>query len=377
MAFNSFYRGKKVLVTGDTGFKGSWLVSWLLQLGADVYGLGLEPQTQPSLFEILQLKERINHTTLDIRNAEKQRKYIDKIKPDVIFHLAAQALVRLSYEIPLETLDTNFMGTANLLHAIEEAKYSTEGPCVLVVITSDKCYENREVDEPYSEIDRMGGHDIYSASKGATELLVSSWRRSFFQSSNGSAPHVLMASCRAGNVIGGGDWSKDRIMVDSIQALVNNKNIRVRNPDSVRPWQHVQEPLSGYLQVGAELGSNLNDWKKYATSWNFGPGSDSEQTVGKLCDRIISSWGTGSWEHLSQENAAHEAKLLRLSVDKAKKHLEWQGVWDFEKTIEETVLWYKLAYESNYGHKVMFDKTQSQIEEYTNDAVLKSLRWTN
>lgn len=376
MPFKSFYDSKKVLVTGDTGFKGSWLVTWLMQLGAEVHGFGLLPNTDPSLFEILRLEKEINHRILDIRDPEKVQQCIKDIRPDVVFHLAAQSLVRLSYSIPLETLDTNFMGMANLLDAIGKAGYTSANPCVVVVITSDKCYENRETYNAYREEDQMGGHDIYSVSKGAVELLVSSWRRSFFTPSDGSSPAILTATCRAGNVIGGGDWAADRVVADSIKMLVRGEPIRVRNPNSIRPWQHVQEPLSGYLHVGAVLGTDREKRSEYLTAWNFGPGRDSERTVGELCDVIVRHWDGGSWEHTPEESALHEAQFLKLSIDKAWHYLGWHPVWDFDKAVEQTVLWYRLAHDCSYDSETMLQKTRAQIEQYMNDAASQSLEWT-
>jgi CDP-glucose 4,6-dehydratase len=375
MPFGSFYKGKKVLVTGDTGFKGSWLASWLTLLGAETYGLGLEPDTKPSLFKILRLDKQIKHTVLDIRDGAKLYRYIRKVRPDVVFHLAAQAIVRLSYQIPIETLNTNFMGTANLLYAIQKAGYTTRKPCAIVVVTSDKCYENMEMSRPYCEDDRVGGHDIYSASKGAVELLVSSWRRSFFELSDDSAQSVFMASCRAGNVIGGGDWAMDRIVPDCIKSLISNKPIQIRNPQSIRPWQNVLEPLSGYLLVGALLGQNQKDKKFCCSAWNFGPGEESERRVQELCDAIIRYWGSGSAVHVPTNDNKHEARWLKLSTDKAKQLLKWRPVWDFEKAVEQTVSWYRLANECNYDSQEMSLKMRSKIELFIGDAAKKSIPW--
>ncbi len=375
MPFNSYFRGKKVLITGDTGFKGSWLVHWLTTLGAEVHGLGLEPDTEPSLFKVLGLEERIQHVTMDIREPETLRQHLKSLRPEIVFHLAAQSLVRLSYRVPLETLETNFMGTANLLQAVSATGYTQEDPCVLVVVTSDKCYENREVYSAYGEDDPMGGHDIYSTSKGATELLVSAWRRAFFSPADNSPPAIFLATCRAGNVIGGGDWAADRLVADSIRSLSRGSPIRVRNPGSIRPWQHVQESLSGYLLVGAMLGTSGENWAKYLGAWNFGPGIQAERTVAEVCDAIVSHWGSGSWEEIRESNPPHEARFLKLAIDKAWHHLGWKPVWDFEKTVQETVSWYRLANECGYDTETMHEKTHTQNEQYMSDAAAQSLSW--
>jgi CDP-glucose 4,6-dehydratase len=375
MPFGDFYRGKRVLITGHTGFKGSWLASWLNILGAEVSGIALEPNTDPALFNILRLEERLNHRILDIREPEPLAEHMAEVSPDVVFHMAAQPLVRLSYEIPLETLDTNLMGTAYVLRAIDRAGYGPERPCGVVVITSDKCYENCETYTAYREDEAMGGHDVYSASKGMAELLVASWRRSFY-TDGPEAPAVRLASCRAGNVIGGGDWSADRIMVDAINALMAGEPIPVRNPLSVRPWQHVLEPLSGYLQVGAALLSEDTAFNA-RTAWNFGPGRESERTVAQLCDAIVAAWGGGAWTHTPDAEAVHEARFLKLAIDKVWHYLGWQPVWDFKNTIGQTVSWYKLAHESGFETAKMRDKTREQILEYSAAAAATGLPWAD
>jgi CDP-glucose 4,6-dehydratase len=353
MPFADHYRGKKVLVTGHTGFKGSWLTEWLLALGADVCGLALEPPTEPSLFEILGLRDRMHHLTLDIRDRAGVAAYVAEQEPEVVFHLAAQPLVRRSYRRPLETLDTNVTGTANLLAAVRSA----DRPCTLVVVTTDKVYENPESGEPFREADPMGGHDLYSASKGMVELLVSSWRRSFHPP---GAP-VRIATCRAGNAIGGGDWAPDRMVVDAVAALTRGEPIPVRNPLSCRPWQHVLDPLSGYLLLGVRLGADSTG--EFRTAFNFGPGPESERSVGELCDAIVDAWGSGSWQHTSEEDPVQEAGHLTLAIDRARR-LGWQPTWDFRHTVAATVEWYRRDHETGHDPETMRALTRDQITRF-------------
>ncbi len=376
MSFGDFFRNKKILVTGDTGFKGSWLCFWLKQLGAEVYGLALEPNTIPSNFQILCLDEDIEHYTVDIRDVDSTKEIVKKIKPNIVFHLAAQALVRLSYKLPLETLETNFMGTAYLLQSIREVGYSANNPCSVVIITSDKCYENMETFYAYREGDALGGHDIYGMSKGAAELLISSWRRCFFPPLNWSVHGISLVSARAGNVIGGGDWAENRIVADCLRALAQNKEIRVRNPQSIRPWQHVLEPLSGYLQLAAEAANARGKRPELMSAYNFGPGRSSERTVEELVELVIKCWGSGSWKHTKESEAAHEAVYLKLSTDKAWHLLGWRTVWDFETSVRHTINWYKQAYTYNFETKRMRKLTAAQIEKYTVDAAKQGLHWT-
>jgi len=376
MSFGNFFYNKKVLVTGDTGFKGSWLCFWLKQLGAKVYGLALQPNTIPSNFHILQLNKDIEHHTVDIRNFDLVKETVRKIKPEVVFHLAAQALVRLSYKLPLETLETNFLGTAYLLQSICEADYSPKSPCSVVAITSDKCYENRETLHAYCEKDAMGGHDIYSASKGAMELLISSWRKSFFSPSDWLAHGVSLVSVRAGNVMGGGDWAEDRIVVDCVKFIVQNKMIEVRNPQAIRPWQHVLEPLSGYLQLAAEIGISPGKKSELVSAYNFGPDANSERTVEELVESVIRHWGRGSRKHIKEPNAVHEATYLKLSTEKAQRILGWHPTWDFETSVQQTISWYKEAYACDFNSQKMRGLTKAQLEGYTTEATKKGLRWT-
>ena len=329
MPFADLYRGKRVLLTGHTGFKGSWLAEWLLALGAEVTGLALPPPTDPALFEQLGLEKRLHHRIGDIRDLAIVREALEAARADFIFHLAAQPLVRLSYEMPVETYATNVLGTVHVLEAARLAKRS----CTVVVVSTDKCYENREWVHSYREDDAMGGYDPYSSSKGAAELAVSAYRRSYF---SGVDSPVRLASARAGNVVGGGDWAQDRILPDCIRALQDGASIPVRNKVSTRPWQHVLEPLSGYLQLGAQLHRN----PAFATAFNFGPALTSNRTVAELVKEVIKHW-TGRWEDTSDPSAVHEAKLLNLSTDKAFHFLQWQPVWNFEQTVSKAVSWYR------------------------------------
>ena len=359
-AFKNHYNGKTVLLTGHTGFKGSWLSEWLLSLGAKVVGVSLDPVDDPSLFEQLQLKERLEHHILDIRDAEKLAQLVKATQPDIVFHLAAQALVRYSYDHPIETFDTNVMGTAHVLDALRRL----DNPCEAVIITTDKCYENRERIEPYSEDDPMGGHDPYSASKGATELVVASYRRSFFDPVEyGSSHQVAVATARAGNVIGGGDWALDRIVPDCMRTLAAGRSIPVRNPQATRPWQHVLEPLAGYLQLAMRLAQaqTSEDRNVLFSGYNFGPDPSANRPVRDLVDQVLKSW-PGDWIDQSDLNAVHEAGRLNLSIDKAEHLLNWAPIWSFETAIRQTVQWYRCVLEDP---ACASELTRRQIMEYS------------
>jgi CDP-glucose 4,6-dehydratase len=338
MAMNlDFWKGKRVFLTGHTGFKGSWLSTWLLELGSEVVGLSLPPNTEPALFDQLELDKHITHHLGDIREADLVSKLIQKSQPDVVFHLAAQPLVRLSYLEPVETWNANVMGTIHVLEALRKINH----PCVGIFITTDKCYENREWIYGYRENDHLGGRDPYSSSKAGAELAIASWRNSFF--SDNQCP-VKIASVRAGNVIGGGDWAKDRIVPDAIRSLQKKEIIPVRNPQATRPWQHVLEPLSGYLLLAEEIyqaltKDNVGRLTQLCTAFNFGPSLSSNRTVENLVVEILRHW-SGDWQDQSDPNAPHEAGLLNLVTDKAYHHLGWQPRWNFSTTIERTVLWY-------------------------------------
>jgi CDP-glucose 4,6-dehydratase len=368
MAFAEIYRGKRVLLTGHTGFKGAWLAEWLLSLGAEVTGFSLAPSTQPALFDLLRLKVRLTHIDGDIRNLTQVRSAVEAARPDFIFHLAAQPLVRLSYAQPVETYATNIMGTAHVLEAARLAG----NRCTIVVVTTDKCYENKEWIHAYREEDPMGGYDPYSSSKGAAELIVASYRRSFF---NGPDSPVKVATARAGNVIGGGDWAADRIVPDCIRALQAGQPIPVRNKIATRPWQHVLEPLSGYLWLGGALSGNAPTTFRhptitYASGFNFGPALTSNRTVADLVQEILKHW-PGQWLDKSDPKAVHEASLLNLATDKAFHLLAWQPVWTFEETIAKTIAWYRGA------NAESAPRTREQIAAYVSAARAANLAWAN
>jgi CDP-glucose 4,6-dehydratase len=348
--FQAAFRGKRVLVTGHTGFKGAWLCEWLLMLGAEVTGMALPPATVPSLFEQLRLSGRVHHYGSDLRVAALVEKVVQDTQPDFVFHLAAQPLVRLSYREPVETWQTNVMGTINVLEALRKL----EKRCAAVLITTDKVYENREWNYGYREEDPLGGYDPYSSSKGAAEIAISAWRRSFFP-----ADHpVRVASARAGNVVGGGDWAEDRIVPDAMRALAKSEPIFVRNAHATRPWQHVLEPLSGYLTLATQLTTRA----ELASGFNFGPALSSNQSVRRLIEEILLH-SPGTWEDHSDPNALHEAGKLNLATDKAFHLLGWQPRWNFAQTVEKTVNWYSRALTGNIP-----ELTRSQIRSYL-DAV--------
>lgn len=331
----SEYKGKKIFVTGHTGFKGSWLWAWLHQLGAGLKGYSLAPSTQ-SLFNQVAGEELGESVLADVLDKERVKGEILSFEPDFIFHLAAQPLVRLSYEIPVETFAVNAVGTANVLNAVR----SLNKPCVVVCITTDKVYENKEWHYPYRETDRLGGYDPYSASKACAELIISSYRSSFFNPAAYSSHKTSLSSARAGNVIGGGDWAKDRIIPDIVNALKGDRPIPVRNPASVRPWQHVLEPLAGYLQLGLKM---QEDPVKFADAWNFGPYNEDNLTVEALVNIAIETWGHGRMEKIQTANAPHEAGLLKLDINKTVNDLGWKPRMTAAEAIATTIEWYRAA----------------------------------
>ena len=354
--FNNIYQGKKVFLIGYTGFKGSWLALWLASLGADVCGYSLEPNTNPSMFKELNIQSRISKSVIgNILDSGKLEKTILDFKPDIIFHLAAQPLVRLSYSEPLLTYQTNVIGTLNVLLAAQKCKSVK----VFVNVTTDKCYENKEISRGYREDEPMGGYDMYSSSKGCVEIMSSSFRRSFLQGENGYA----MATARAGNVIGGGDWALDRLIPDCIKYINSGQKIEIRNPAAVRPWQHVLEPLSGYLLLGQKL---FEDGKKYAEGFNFGPNEESVLRVAEVAQKVVKNYGRGEVVVHKKDNL-HEANLLMLNIEKAEKVLGWTPAYTADTAIAATVEWYKHFYTKD---KDMYEFTLNQIKEYE-----ESIKW--
>ncbi len=345
------YRGKKVFVTGHTGFKGSWMLAVLKNLGAEVKGYALDPDGRPNLYTLLNGDKMCTSVIADIRNKEKLDREIHTFQPDFVFHLAAQSLVRVSYDKPVETFETNVLGTAYLLEAIRNLGRQ----CSVVAITTDKVYENRETWDAYQEHEPLGGFDPYSSSKAAAEIVIASYRKSFFEPENFTYHRTAVASARAGNVIGGGDWAKDRIIPDMVRALTKDEMLTVRNPESVRPWQHVLEPVCGYLLLGAKM---QEEPKKYASAYNFGPMEADNLRVRELVEKSLKIWGSGSYKEQVDPNAPHEAGLLRLDISKAINQLGWQPKWTSEKALEMTLNWYK-----NYKADPMAI-TQGQIDEY-------------
>lgn len=344
---SGFWQDKRVLVTGHTGFKGSWLSLWLEDLGAVVYGLALEPDTDPSLFDQLGLKYLMDHQIGDIRSAGFLHDRVQQVRPDVVFHLAAQPLVLASYDDPLVTWDTNVMGTAHMLDALR----SLDHPCSAVMITTDKVYNNREWVHPYREGDRLGGHDPYSASKAACELLIASYRKSFFASSP-----VQIVSARAGNVIGGGDWAENRIVPDIARALAAKQPIPVRNRLARRPWQHVLEPLSGYMRLAETLATGQD---LHSDSYNFGPEARDVRPVVDLVEAALRQW-PGEWVDMTDETAPHEAGLLSLDIELARAELGYSPRWGFDQAIENTIAWYR----SVQGGASPLDVSLAQIRNF-------------
>ena len=359
--FNNIYINKRVLVTGATGFKGTWLSIWLNRLGARVIGYSLRPPTTPSMFEICDLENKIINIIGDIRDYYNLLNVFKEYKPEIIFHLAAQPLVRLSYKCPIDTYNTNIMGTVNLL----EAARNTDSVKSVVVITTDKCYENKEWIYGYRENDPMGGYDPYSSSKGCAELVVSSYRNSFYNEKG-----IALSSVRAGNVIGGGDWAEDRLIPDFIRAGSEDKSVFIRNPLAVRPWQHVLEPLSGYLLLGALM---FKEPQKYNDAWNFGPKDTDILTVEEMLKLSIDLWGKGSIE-LEKEYKYHEANLLKLDISKVKAYLKWKPIYDVDVAVQNTINWYKTYYENK--NENMYEYTLKQIYEYEKRAKQLNLIWS-
>jgi len=363
--FNNIYKNKKVLITGNTGFKGSWLTVWLLNMGAEVVGLSNGIPTTPSMFEVLQLEEKIKHYEADVRDINSVSKIINSERPDFVFHLAAQAIVSMSYDNPVETITCNAIGTMNVLEVLRLYDF----PCTAVLITSDKTYDNVEQVWGYKENDQVGGKDIYSGSKGAADLIIKSYYHSFLKKAD---PKIAIAVGRAGNVIGGGDWAKDRIVVDCMKAWDIEDKVAIRSPNATRPWQHVLEPLSGYLALGEMLYQNKENLNGY--TFNFGPRSEQNKTVVQLMKDLCKYW------KLDSENAFtivdnipfHEAGLLKLNCDKALFYLNWEATLEYIDTVRLTGTWYYDYYKNDFN---MYDITNEQINEYEDLAKKRNIKW--
>lgn len=362
--FSGIYQGRRVLVTGHTGFKGSWLVNWLLDLGSEVCGYSNGVPTEPSLFDLAKLSTRIEHRVGDVRDREAFASVVREFRPDFVFHLAAQAIVSTSYKYPIDTISTNVIGTATVLDVLRDIEW----PCVGVIVTSDKCYENVEWPWGYRETDRLGGRDVYSASKGAAELIFHAYHQSFFA----SLGNVRLATARAGNVIGGGDWASDRIVVDCVKAWQNETSVEIRSPRSTRPWQHVLEPLSGYLALGARL---TQSDALHGESYNFGPQAEQNRTVIELLADLADHWGAlgCSPYTVTDDIPFHEAGLLKLSCDKALLELRWQPTLTYAECVELTGAWYRRVLRENED---VFAVTAEQIRVYEDRAVSRTRVWT-
>jgi CDP-glucose 4,6-dehydratase len=363
--FQNIYEGKKVIITGHTGFKGAWLSIWLKLLKAEVYGISDKIPTHPSLFEVSSLEKEVNSTMEDIRHADRIKTLFRNIAPDFVFHLAAQPIVKTSYENPVDTFLTNIIGSANILEALRELT----NPCAAVMITSDKCYDNVEWVWGYKETDALGGKDPYSASKGAAELIIKTYYHSYFKNSG----HIKIASVRAGNVIGGGDWAESRIVPDCYRAWSANKKVIIRSPNSIRPWQHVLEPLSGYLKTGQELASPSGK-NIHGEAFNFGPPAEQNHTVLNLINNLAESWKPGHSAMLQIERSDfHEAGLLKLNCDKALFWLDWKANLNFNETAKFTSEWYTNYYLDKQAD--MGEFTRKQVLDYVSLARERQILW--
>lgn len=354
MIDSNFWKGKTILVTGHTGFKGSWLSIWLHEFGAKVIGFSLDPYTKKDNFVLSNIGDKIVDIRADIRDQEKLHQVFNEYKPEIVFHMAAQPLVRLSYKQPVKTYETNVMGTINVLEAIRACAETKVG----IFITTDKCYENKEQIWGYKESDSLGGYDPYSSSKGAAEIAISSWRRSYFNPNEYEKHGKAISSVRAGNVIGGGDWALDRIIPDCIRAIENQKPIEIRSPHAIRPWEHVLEPVSGYLLLAQKMWDNP---VKYSSSWNFGPQLNSVVNVWDIANKVVEAYGKGKLIDVSHRNEAYEAKLLALDISKAWFELGWKPTLNIDETIEYTVDWYK-----HYKKHDVYDFCKKQIQSFVN-----------
>jgi CDP-glucose 4,6-dehydratase len=354
---NDFWKNKTVFLTGHTGFKGSWLSLWLVSKGARVVGYALNPPTQPSLYTILNLDELVQNSYIDnITNKEKLYECMNIVKPDIVIHMAAQPLVRASYQNPVETYETNILGTAYILESIRKV----DSVRVFLNVTTDKCYENKEWIWAYRENEPLGGYDPYSSSKACSELITAAYRNSFFNLINFDSHQVAVATARAGNVIGGGDWAKDRLIPDIIDSLLLNKEIQIRNPMAVRPWQYVLEPLSGYLLLCEKLYENGG---KFSESWNFGPFEHEAKPVEWIVEKILDKWGTSlNYRIIGSESDPHEATYLKLDISKARQVLNWNPKWNLDKSLDKIIDWYR-SYQVGEN---MREVSLSQITEYEN-----------
>ncbi|MCX5782687.1 MAG: CDP-glucose 4,6-dehydratase [Elusimicrobia bacterium] len=360
--FNGIYKGKRVLVTGHTGFKGSWLTMWLLSLGAKVTGYSLYLPSVPCNFSVCKLDKHIEHITGDVRDLKKLETVFKKCKPEIVFHLAAQPIVKKSFEDPKLTFDTNAGGTVNIFECLRKNPFVKSA----VIITSDKCYKNQEWKKGYTETDILGGDDPYSASKACAEIVANSYIKSFFNNKNSTR----ISTTRAGNVIGGGDWAADRIVPDCIRAFSNNRVVVIRNPKSTRPWQHVLEPLSGYLWLGAQLYSSA---KLHGESFNFGPAKNVDQSVKEVVEALAKHWGNGRWRIDNKKRFGKETHLLKLSCEKSFKLIGWKPTLSFKETIEKTAHWYKRYYLQNGD---MYSYSMAQIAEYASLALKRGSHWS-
>ncbi len=345
-----FWKNRRVLITGHTGFKGSWLSLWLLKLGARVSGYALPPPTRPGLYQLLKLNKEVNSCIADIRDPQRLARFVKSARPEIILHMAAQPLVRQSYEQPVETYETNVMGTVHLL----EAARCCPSVRSVIVVTSDKCYENREWPWAYRENEPMGGKDPYSSSKGAAELVAAAYRHSFFRPDAG----VGLATARAGNVIGGGDWAKDRLLPDIMQALMHGDPLRIRYPQAIRPWQLVLEPLHGYLRLAEKV---AQDPAVYSDAWNFGPGEGDEHTVDWIVRRLMSRWGRNACRYQAGKATLHEAGFLKVDSSKARLHLGWRPILDLDTALDWIVQWYRVYSESRRSVRT---ETERQVEAF-------------
>lgn len=350
-----FWNGKKVFLTGHTGFKGSWLSLWLQQVGAQVTGYALRPPTNPSLFEVANVAQGMTSIIGDVRNGDALAWAMHEAAPDIVIHLAAQPLVRCSYANPVETYSTNVMGTVHLLEAVRR----TSSVRAVVNVTSDKCYQNNEWAWGYRENEPMGGFDPYSNSKGCAELVTAAYRDSFFNSAQYGKHHVALASARAGNVIGGGDWAVDRLIPDIMRAILESRPVVIRSPFAIRPWQHVLEPLSGYLLLAQKL---YEEGAAYAEAWNFGPDDEDAKPVQWIVERLIKQWGNGASWRLDQGDHPHEAHYLKLDCSKARMRLDWRARWGLDRALDEIAAWQR----SYVAGENMRQKTLAQINEYMN-----------